>query len=81
MTGDWPPSSAQPARTWAAMMATWPRRGRSWAGGISTDNGGLAVDAGANLLAVIAGVFDAPDPLAALRTLTSLFPPSPDDEP
>ncbi len=49
-------------------------------GGISTDNGGLAVDAGANLLALIAGVFDAPNPLAALRTLTSLFPPSPDDE-
>ncbi len=49
-------------------------------GGISTDNGGLAIAAGASLLAVIAGVFDAPNSLAALRTLTSLFPPSPNDE-
>jgi thiamine-phosphate pyrophosphorylase len=42
-------------------------------GGITPDNAGGLVEAGADLLAVIGGVFDAPDPAAAARTLRSLF--------
>ncbi len=36
-------------------------------GGITPDNAGPLVAAGADLLAVISGVFDAPDPVAAVR--------------
>jgi thiamine-phosphate pyrophosphorylase len=47
-------------------------------GGITPDNGGLLVTAGADLLAVIGGVFDAPDPTAAARAYGHCFqPPSP----
>ena len=47
-------------------------------GGITPDNGGLLVAAGADLLAVIAGVFDAPDPTAAAHAYGRCFaPPSP----
>jgi thiamine-phosphate pyrophosphorylase len=42
-------------------------------GGITPDNARGLVEAGADLLAVIGGVFDAPDPAAAARTLRSLF--------
>jgi thiamine-phosphate pyrophosphorylase len=42
-------------------------------GGITTDNAELLVRAGADLIAVISGVFDAPDPLAAARYLQSLY--------
>ncbi len=42
-------------------------------GGITPDNGRLLVDAGADLLAVISGVFDAPDPVAATRAYRSCF--------
>ena len=49
-------------------------------GGITPDNGRALVDAGADLLAVISGVFDAPDPPAAARAYRALFaPPSPHD--
>lgn len=44
-------------------------------GGISADNAGPLVDAGADLLAVISAVFDAPDPLAVARHLQSLYQP------
>lgn len=47
-------------------------------GGISPDNAEPLVRAGADLLAVISGVFDARDPLAAARHLQSLYEPSPD---
>jgi thiamine-phosphate pyrophosphorylase len=47
-------------------------------GGISPDNAVPLVRAGADLLAVISGVFDAPDPLAAARYLQSLYDPSSD---
>lgn len=47
-------------------------------GGISPDNAEPLVRAGADLLAVISGVFDAPDPLAAARQLQSLYDPSSD---
>lgn len=42
-------------------------------GGITPDNGGALVAAGADLLAVISGVYDAPDPAAAARAYCSLF--------
>ncbi|GAB2624385.1 thiamine phosphate synthase [Novilysobacter erysipheiresistens] len=45
-------------------------------GGITPDNGRSLVDAGADLLAVISGVFDAPDPASATRAYLSCFAPS-----
>lgn len=42
-------------------------------GGITPDNARGLVSAGVDLLAVIGGVFDAPDPVAAARTLRDLF--------
>lgn len=42
-------------------------------GGITPDNARVLVDAGADLLAVISGVFDAPDPLAAARAYRACF--------
>jgi len=42
-------------------------------GGITPDNGRTLVDAGADLLAVISGVFDAPDPIAAARAYLRCF--------
>ena len=42
-------------------------------GGLSPDNVGPIIDAGADLLAVIGGVFDAPDPTAAARAYGRCF--------
>ena len=42
-------------------------------GGITPDNARGLVEAGADLLAVIGGVFDSPDPVAAARTIRALF--------
>lgn len=42
-------------------------------GGIRPDNAGILVEAGADMLAVISGVFDADDPCAAARAYTRLF--------
>lgn len=42
-------------------------------GGITADNAGTLVDAGADLVAVIGGVFDAPDPVAAAHSCKNLF--------
>lgn len=42
-------------------------------GGIAPDNAGTLVAAGADLVAVISGVFDAPDPVAAARRIAALF--------
>lgn len=42
-------------------------------GGITPDHAPSLVDAGADLVAVISGVFDAPDPVAAARAYLSLF--------
>ena len=42
-------------------------------GGITPDNGHLLVTAGADLLAVIGGVFDAPDPTAAAHAYGRCF--------
>src|SRR5690606_194801 len=46
-------------------------------GGITPDNGRSLVEAGADLLAVIAGVFEAPDPVAAARAYQACFSPRP----
>ncbi len=45
-------------------------------GGITPDNAAVLVAAGADLLAVIGGVFDAPDPAAALRAYRRAFEPN-----
>ncbi len=42
-------------------------------GGITPDNARSLVDAGADMIAVISGVFDAPDPIAATRAYLSCF--------
>lgn len=42
-------------------------------GGITPDNGGLLIDAGADMLAVIHGVFGQPDVEAAARRFAALF--------
>lgn len=42
-------------------------------GGITPDNAGPLIEAGADLVAVISGVFDAPDPVAAARAYRALF--------
>ncbi len=42
-------------------------------GGITPDNGAVLVDAGADLLAVVHGVFGQPDPEAAARRYAALF--------
>lgn len=46
-------------------------------GGVTPDNAGLLVAAGADLVAVIGAVFDAPDPVAALRAFRRSFDPNP----
>jgi len=42
-------------------------------GGITPDNAAPLVAAGADLIAVVSGVFDAPDPVAAARACAALF--------
>ena len=42
-------------------------------GGITPDNAGPVIAAGADLIAVISGVFDAPDPVFAARAYLSCF--------
>ena len=42
-------------------------------GGITPDNASAVIAAGADLVAVISGVFDAPDPVAAARAYLSCF--------
>ena len=43
-------------------------------GGITPDNAPALVAAGADLVAVISGVYDAPDPVAAARAYAACFP-------
>lgn len=50
-------------------------------GGLTPDNAAPIVAAGAGLLAVIAAVFDAPDPAAAVRAFRRLFEPNPHESP
>ena len=42
-------------------------------GGITPDNARSVIEAGADLIAVISGVFDAPDPIGAARAYCSAF--------
>lgn len=65
--------AARPALLAAAATLGVPRVA---IGGITPDNGQSLVEAGADLLAVISGVFDAPDPAAAVRAYLAAFPPS-----
>ncbi|QDH69139.1 thiamine phosphate synthase [Marilutibacter alkalisoli] len=44
-------------------------------GGITPDNARMLVDAGADLVAVISGIFDAHDPAAAVRAYRDCFAP------
>jgi thiamine-phosphate pyrophosphorylase len=50
-------------------------------GGVTADNAGLAIAAGADLLAVIGGVFDAADPVGALRRLQRIVAAMPSGAP
>lgn len=73
------PSSTKPhaRRATPALFAATRDLGvpRVAIGGITPDNAPIAVAAGADLLAVIGGVFDAPDPMAAARTIAAAFDP------
>ena len=42
-------------------------------GGITPDNARSVIGAGADMIAVISGVFDAPDPAAAARAYAACF--------
>lgn len=48
-------------------------------GGLSPDNAAPIVAAGADLLAVVGAVFDAPDPAAAARAFRRLYEPTPNE--
>jgi len=71
------PSSTKPnaRRVTPALFAETTALGvpRVAIGGITPDNARIAVAAGADLVAVIGGVFDAPDPVAAARAIASAF--------
>lgn len=63
---------ADPALLIAAASLGLPRVA---IGGITPDNAASLVHAGADLVAVVTGVFDAPDPAAAVRAYLSCFEP------
>jgi len=71
------PSSTKPGARQASMELL--RRSRALElprvaiGGITPDNAPLLIAAGADLVAVISGVFDAPDPVAAARAYAACF--------
>lgn len=69
------PTKPQARRADPALLAAASLRGvpRVAIGGITPANARALVDAGADLLAVISGVFDAPDPAAAVHAYLSAF--------
>lgn len=71
------PSSSKPdaRRADPALLrdAAWLGLPQVAIGGITPDNAGALVEAGADLVAVISGVFDAPDPVAAAGRFRALF--------
>ena len=71
------PSTTKPNARRAApqLLAQSARLGlpRVAIGGITPDNARQVIDAGADLLAVISGVFDAPDPIAAAAAYRACF--------
>lgn len=77
------PSGTKPLARRAApgLLAESARLGlpRVAIGGITPDNAGSLVAAGADLLAVIGGVFDRPDPAAAVRAYRRAFEPLPNE--
>jgi thiamine-phosphate pyrophosphorylase len=77
--GSFFPSPTKPhaRRATPDLLAAAARHGRPRVaiGGITADNAGPLVAAGADLLAVISAVFDAPDPARAVRTFDHLFKP------
>ena len=72
------PSSTKPdvPRADAALFAQAASLGvpKVAIGGITPDNVAAALAAGADLVAVIGSVFDAPDPVAAARAMAEAFP-------
>ena len=83
--GAFHPSPTKPAARRAGMSLLRDSAGlgvpRVAIGGITADNARPLVDAGADLLAVISGVFDAPDPVRAARAYLSCFPTAPSHGP
>lgn len=75
--GAFHPSPSKPAARRAPLQllheAAALRVPRVAIGGITTDNARALIDAGADLVAVISGVFAAPDPAAATRAYLSCF--------
>ncbi len=69
------PTKPNARRATPGLLAQTARFGlpRVAIGGITPDNAGPLVDAGADLLAVISGVFDAPDPAAAAQAYRACF--------
>lgn len=71
------PSSTKPGARHAAISLLRETRALGLPqvaiGGITPDNAPTLIAAGADLVAVISGVFDAPDPLAATRAYAALF--------
>ncbi|CAG4969733.1 thiamine phosphate synthase [Novilysobacter luteus] len=74
------PSTTKPGARVASLSVLGAAAGlgvpRVAIGGITPDNARLLVDAGADLLAVISGVFDAPDPAQAVHAYQAAFLPS-----
>lgn len=76
--GSFFPSSTKPAAVRAGLELLREARSRLdlpivAIGGITPENGAQLVEAGADMLAVIQGVFGAPDPQAAARRYAALF--------
>ena len=71
------PSSTKPnaRRATPALLRDARRHGLPLVaiGGITPDNAPSLIDAGADLLAIVSSVFDAPDPVAAARAVHALF--------
>ena len=69
------PTKPKARRATPGLLAQSARFGlpRVAIGGITPDNAGSLVDAGADLLAVISGVFEALDPVAAARAYLACF--------
>lgn len=71
------PSSTKPnaRRATPALLQQARRHGLPLVaiGGITPDNARPLIEAGADLVAIVSGVFDAPDPVAAARHCRSLF--------
>lgn len=71
------PSGTKPAarRAEPSLLGAGKRLGLPMVaiGGITPDNAGIVISAGADLVAVIGAVFDAPDPAASVRAFHSCF--------